>query len=73
MVDNNLNQEILDKITKVCVCKSISRTSIKEAITNGANTLDKVKTVTGATTGACNGCRCIPKIEELLKNNNSSK
>lgn len=73
MVDNNLNQEILNKLTKVCVCKSISRASIKDAITNGANTLNKVKAVTGATTGACNGCRCIPKIEELLRENNSSK
>ena len=25
MENNNLNQEILDKITKVCVCKAVSR------------------------------------------------
>ena len=36
-MENNLNADILDKITKVCTCKSISRAKIKEAIKNGAD------------------------------------
>ena len=41
-MENNLNSDILDKITKTCTCKSISRATIKEAIKNGANTIDEV-------------------------------
>lgn len=31
-MENNLNADILDKITKTCTCKSISRAKIKESI-----------------------------------------
>ena len=67
MENNNLNQEILDKLTKVCVCKSVTRAAIKNAIKNGADTVEKVADATGATKGSCKGCRCKSKIEELLK------
>ena len=67
MENNNLNQDILDKLTRVCVCKSITKATIKDAIKNGADTVEKVAEVTGATKGACKGCRCKPQIEELLK------
>lgn len=73
MNDNNLNEAILDKLTKTCRCKAISRAKIKEAIKNGVDTLDKVKKATGAGTGSCKGKNCsyiINKlIEEQLKNN----
>lgn len=65
-MENNLNDDIKDRLTKVCTCKSITRKSIKDSIKNGANTVDKVKKITGAGTGSCKGCRCIHKIEELL-------
>ena len=68
-MNNNLTVEILDKYTKICVCKAISRATIKNAIKNGASTLNEIKKVTSATTGSCKGCRCIPKIEELLQEN----
>lgn len=61
-MNNNLNDDIKDKLTKVCVCKSINRKTIK----NGAKTVDEVKHITGAGSGSCKGCRCIPKIKELL-------
>ncbi|MCI7443808.1 MAG: (2Fe-2S)-binding protein [Clostridium sp.] len=70
MNNNELSQEILDKITKVCVCKSISRLKIKEAIKSGAKTVEEVKKITGAGTGSCKGCRCIPKIQMLIDENN---
>ena len=46
-MENNLNADILDKITKVCTCKSISRAKIKEAIKNGAHTVEEVSKITG--------------------------
>lgn len=65
-MSGNLNEEILDKLTKVCICKAISRAKIKEAIRNGADTLEKVQKATGAGSGGCGGRRCTPKIIELL-------
>jgi len=66
-MDQNINNEIMDKLTKVCLCKAISRATIKKAVRNGATTLEEVQKVTGAGTGGCKGNRCTPKIEELLK------
>lgn len=65
-MENNKTEEIMDKLTKVCICKAISRAKIKEAIRNGAKTLDEVKIATGATTGGCCGRRCSHKIQELI-------
>jgi NAD(P)H-nitrite reductase large subunit len=66
-MENNLNEEILDKLTKVCLCKAISRATIKKAIKNGAHTLADVQKATGAGSGGCGGRRCTPKIEALLE------
>lgn len=66
-MENNLNEEILDKLTKVCLCKAISRATIKKAIKNGAHTLQEVQKATGAGSGGCGGRRCTPKIEVLLE------
>jgi NAD(P)H-nitrite reductase large subunit len=65
-MEQNINPEILDKITKVCICKGISRAAIKKAIINGAKTVEEVQKVTGAGSGSCGGRRCTPKIRELL-------
>ena len=43
---NNSNDAILDKITKTCRCKCVTRAKIKEAIRNGADTLEKVQKIT---------------------------
>ncbi len=66
-MSEELNQEILDKLTKVCICKAINRASIKKAIASGANTLEKVQRATGAGSGPCGGKRCTPKILSLLE------
>jgi NAD(P)H-nitrite reductase large subunit len=66
-MEQNLNQDILDKLTKVCICKGISRATIKAAIKNGADTLQAVQKATGAGSGSCGGRRCTPKIQELIK------
>jgi bacterioferritin-associated ferredoxin len=68
-MEQNINEEIMDKLTKVCICKSISRLTIKKAIKQGAKNIIEVQRITGAGSGSCCGRRCIPKIEELLNNN----
>ena len=73
MENNNATEQIMDKLTKVCICKAISRAKIKEAISNGADTLDKVKDATGATTGGCCGSRCKHKILELIEKSKLEK
>ena len=67
MDEQELNQEIMDKMTKVCICKGIPRSTIKNAIRNGARTLAEVQKATGAGSGSCGGKRCTPKILELLE------
>lgn len=66
-MEQNLNEEILDKLTKVCLCKAIPRSTMKKAIRNGARTVKEVQAATGAGYGPCGGRRCTPKIEQLLK------
>lgn len=66
-MDDHLNEEIMDKLTKVCICKGIPRSTMKKAIREGAKTLEEVQKATGAGSGPCGGRRCTPKIEGLLK------
>ena len=66
-MDNNLNEAILDKLTKTCTCKQITRAKIKEAIKNGASTIEEVQKATGAGSGACKGRNCSSRINELLE------
>ncbi|EET84294.1 hypothetical protein CcarbDRAFT_5259 [Clostridium carboxidivorans P7] len=42
-MEQNLNEKIKDKLTKVCLCKAISRASIKNAINSGATSVEEVK------------------------------
>lgn len=65
-MDQNKNDEIMDKLTKVCICKGISRASIKKAISNGAKTVQEIQKLTGAGSGSCGGRRCTEKIIKLL-------
>ncbi len=70
-MDQNLNSEVLDKITKVCICKAIPRATIKKVIKNGAKTLEEVQKATGAGSGPCGGRRCTEKILQLLEEEKS--
>lgn len=65
-MDEAIPPAILDKLTKVCTCRSITRATIKRAIENGHSSLDAIKKATGASTGACGGANCGPKIDALL-------
>ncbi|MDF2905623.1 MAG: hypothetical protein K0R34_944 [Herbinix sp.] len=73
MEEQKLNQEIIDKMTKVCICKGIPRSTMKNAIKNGAKTLAEVQKATGAGSGPCGGRRCTPKILELLESMTESE
>ncbi|MBU5592167.1 (2Fe-2S)-binding protein [Clostridium sp. MSJ-4] len=66
-MENNASEQIMDKLTKVCLCKAIPRSKMKEAIANGAKTVEEVQKATGAGSGPCCGRRCTPKIEALLE------
>lgn len=61
------NKEIMDKLTKVCICKAIPRSKMKAVIREGAHTVEAVRKATGAGSGSCGGRRCTPKIEELIE------
>lgn len=66
-MDNNLNEAVLDKLTKTCTCKLITRAKIKEAIKNGASTLEEIQMATGAGSGPCKGKNCSPRINDILE------
>ena len=66
MENDELRQQVLDKMTKTCPCRVVTRARVKEAIRNGAHTVEAVAKETGATTGSCKGCRCRSKIQELI-------
>ena len=70
-MEEKIDPQILDKLSKVCLCKGISRATIKKVIAAGAKTPDEVKKAAGAGNGACGGRRCTPKIEELLAQSGS--
>ncbi len=66
-MEQDKHAEIMDKMTKICLCKGISRATIKKAIANGAATLSEVQKATGAGSGPCSGKRCTEKILKLLE------
>lgn len=67
MDNEDKTTEIMDKMTKVCICKSITRATMKKVIRDGASTLEEVRKATGAGSGSCGGRRCTPKILQLLE------
>lgn len=67
MEDNQIPTAILDKLTKVCTCRSITRKAIKEAILDGCDTFPKIRERTSAGTGACGGKGCGPTSGETFK------
>lgn len=69
-MNDELKNSVLDKYTKICTCRVISRAAVKKAISEGADTLDKVINVTGACKGSCKGARCKYKIKQLLEESN---
>lgn len=65
--NQDLQAEVIRDYAKVCICKSITRKTMKKVIKEGATTLEQVRYKTSAGSGPCKGRRCTPRIEELLK------
>ncbi len=64
---SDIEQLVKDKYTKICICKSINKATMKKVIKEGATTLQAVRYQTGAGSGPCKGRRCTPRIENLLR------
>lgn len=60
-------EEIKNRYKKICICRSISKGTIIDAVKNGATTIQDVKRRTGSTTGSCKGERCTSAISEIIK------
>lgn len=73
MEDKELESIVIDNYTKICICKSINRATMKKVIKEGATTVQKVRYKTGAGSGACHGRRCTPRIEALLEDYEAGK
>jgi len=50
----------------ICFCNKVTKQEIKEAIRNGARTIDEVKFATRASFGECQGSFCTSKILKII-------
>ena len=64
-------EEIKNRMKKVCICRSISKGTIINAVSEGAKTVNEVRRKTGATSGQCKGSRCTSVINDIIKENNN--
>jgi bacterioferritin-associated ferredoxin len=59
-------QEIIEGLKPVCICKGIKARVFQERIKAGLTTVEELKKATGAGCGSCKGERCTARIRELL-------
>jgi len=67
MNNTKKEQEIIEGLKPVCICKGIRKRAILDRIRAGATTLEEVRRATGAGSGSCKGERCTPRIRECLR------
>jgi bacterioferritin-associated ferredoxin len=67
MTNRTKEQEIIEGLKPVCICKGIKKRVILERIRAGVKTVEDLKKVTGAGSGSCKGERCTPRIIGCLK------
>jgi len=60
-------QEIIDGLKPICLCKGIKKKIFLKHIAAGLRTLDELRKATGAGSGPCGGKRCTPRILDLLE------
>lgn len=63
---NEKEQQIIDGLKPICLCKGIKKRVFLKHIQAGVKTVAELQQVTGAGSGSCKGKRCTPRIEELL-------
>ena len=59
-------QDIIESLNPVCICKGIKARVFQERIKAGLTTVEELKKATGAGCGSCKGERCTPRIREIL-------
>ena len=59
-------QEIIEGLKPVCICKGIRARVFQDRIKAGLTTVEELTKATGAGSGSCKGKRCTPRICELL-------
>ncbi|KAI0789354.1 nitrite reductase [Abortiporus biennis] len=57
----------LDDDTQICSCHNVTKGAIAECVKSGVTDLGDIKKKTKAGTG-CGGCRCIPLLTSIFKN-----
>jgi bacterioferritin-associated ferredoxin len=60
-------QQIIDGLKPVCLCKGINKNIFRKHIKAGLTTIEALQKATGAGSGSCKGKRCKPRIIEMLK------
>jgi len=60
-------QELIEGLKPVCICKGIKKRVFLELIKGGMTSVEALKKATGAGGGSCKGERCTPRILELLR------
>ena len=59
-------QEIIDGLKTICICKGIKKKIFKELIAEGKTSIEDLRKATGAGSGPCGGRRCTPRLNEML-------
>ena len=59
-------QEIIDGLKTICICKGIKKKTFKELIAEGKTSIEELRKATGAGSGPCGGRRCTPRLNEML-------
>lgn len=59
-------QEIIDGLKTICICKGIKKKVFKQLIAEGKTTIEELRAATGAGSGPCGGRRCTPRLNEML-------
>ena len=65
--DTAREQEIIEGLKPVCLCKGIRKSVFLKLIRQGLTTVEALQRATGAGRGSCKGERCTPRIQEVLR------
>ena len=70
-MEANENNEIIENLKTICLCKNVKRGTIVKAILSGCSSAGEVNRKLGTGSGNCKGERCQPKIIALIKEKSS--
>jgi bacterioferritin-associated ferredoxin len=66
-------QELLEKLSALCVCRGITKAQFKKASESRASTVEEIQKSIGTTKGFCCRKRCLNKIQQLMINYNQAE